>query len=546
MISLSLVLLFINEAILNLSRQTATYGIIILIAVVLGLSIIFLDSQSVFSEQLIYSTTEQTEKEISNYLNPIAIHLQEIKNNRKLSTFDYKNEKGLNDYFIPIIAKSPRIASIKYFDREGRQFLIYKEKNTFVSTFRIEKTFNNEVLWKRWKNDSTQVSQWKETVEQNPFRQNWVKYFKEDAETDSIFWFSLKRGFNEVFTGELNAVTIGRSNITNNIFGLAIGLKTDNLISSLPELRLYSNPKVFLLNHNSHILPIITSNIENSGTIDNAFTQQNIDDSVIVSFLNNWKELGRDSVSTFTLNLDEDKWWAQVDPLNMHLSKLQLGVIITEANLIFGYLFNSYVVFTILLLIILITTILYIYRKRNRKIINSNKLTIEDLNKLLAEGESQKFELKSSLRWDYRDGKVNKKLEEVIVKSISAFNNAEGGYLVIGIDDDNNILGLEKDYLTLNKQNSDYFELHLRNLIGTTFTVRYASRKLTVSFLNIEEKDICIIKIAKGEYPLFLKTTDRNGNKIEKFYIRSGNSSQEITTLTEINNYLGVRFKNKD
>jgi predicted HTH transcriptional regulator len=115
--------------------------------------------------------------------------------------------------------------------------------------------------------------------------------------------------------------------------------------------------------------------------------------------------------------------------------------------------------------------------------------------------------------------------------------------LVIGIDDDNNILGLKNDYATLKKNNADYFELHLRNLINSTFTVRYTARKIVISFLTIEDKEICVIKIAKGDYPLFLKTADKNGSKIEKFYIRSGNSSQEIKTLTEINNYIGVRFK---
>ena len=85
--------------------------------------------------------------------------------------------------------------------------------------------------------------------------------------------------------------------------------------------------------------------------------------------------------------------------------------------------------------------------------------------------------MKSSLRWDYKEGKLNKKLEEVIIKSVSAFNNYEVGYLVIGIDDDKNILGLSNDYASLKKNDSDYFELHLRNLISSAFTVRYVRVK---------------------------------------------------------------------
>ncbi len=523
-----------------MAKQTLTYSAIVLFIVLVAVAIIAFDTQSIFTEQLIYSTTEQTEKEISNYLNPVSKQLAHIKTDRINNSFNYKDENGLNNYFIPILSNTPKISSVKYFDKDGRQYLIYKDKKTFVSAFRIEKTFNNEIVWKRWENTTTKVGQWKEVVERDPVRMNWIKYFKKDARTDSIFWFNL-RGLSDFSIGEIDAVTFGKSGNTNKIFGLAVGIKSDELISSIPEIRLYSNPKIFLLNHNNHILPIIANNSSASREVDRAFTRENIKDSVIISFLDSWNALGSDSIS-FTLNIHDEKWWAQVDPINLHLSKLQLGVIITEQDLIFANLFNTYLIIGFLFAILILITIIFIRKKKQAKVISTNRLSVEELQKLLNEGESERFELKSSLRWDYREGKVNKKLEEVIVKSISAFNNAEGGYLVIGIDDDNNILGLQNDYSTLKKQNADYFELHLRNLINSTFTVRYAARKLIISFLTIDEKDVCIIKIAKGEYPLFLKTTDKNGNKIEKFYIRSGNSSQQITTLTEINNYIGARF----
>lgn len=523
-----------------MSKQTITYGAIVITIILLAISIISFDTQSIFTEQLIHSTTVQTEKEISDYLNPVALKLGDIKRDRISNSFDYKSEIGMNNYFIPILSSNPKIYSIKYFDKDGRQYLLFKDKKTFLSAFRIEKTFNKEIVWTRWKNASTKVGQWKEAVEKDSIRLNWIKYFKEDARTDSIFWFNLK-GLSDLTIGEINAVTFGKSDSTKKIFGLAIGVKATDLISSIPEIKLYSNPKIFLLNHNSHILPIIANNDGASRGIDRAFTRENIQDSVIIAFLDNWTELGSDSVS-FALNINDEKWWAQVDPINMHLSKLQLGVIITESDLIFAYLFNTYLIVGFLIAVLILITIIFIRKKNRTTLIPASRLSVEDLKQFLAEGESEKFELKSSLRWDYREEKVNKKLEEVIVKSISAFNNAEGGYLVIGIDDDNNILGLKNDYSTLKKQNADYFELHLRNLINTIFTVRYATRKLAINFLSIDEKDICIIKIAKGEYPLFLKTADKNGAKIEKFFIRSGNSSQEITTLTEINNYIGVRF----
>ena len=87
--------------------------------------------------------------------------------------------------------------------------------------------------------------------------------------------------------------------------------------------------------------------------------------------------------------------------------------------------------------------------------------TIEDL---IDEGESDELEFKSTLRWDIKEGAVNKKLEEVILKTVAAFANSQGGTLLIGVDDQGTILGLEQDYLSLEGGNRDKFELHCRKI----------------------------------------------------------------------------------
>jgi len=71
--------------------------------------------------------------------------------------------------------------------------------------------------------------------------------------------------------------------------------------------------------------------------------------------------------------------------------------------------------------------------------------------------------MKSTLRFDIREGVVNKKLEYASVKAVSFFLNTEGGILIIGVDDNRNIIGIEKDLQTLpkNKQEqSEYEKIH--------------------------------------------------------------------------------------
>jgi predicted HTH transcriptional regulator len=140
-----------------------------------------------------------------------------------------------------------------------------------------------------------------------------------------------------------------------------------------------------------------------------------------------------------------------------------------------------------------------------------------------------------------RQNIVNKKLEEVILKTIAAFSNASGGTLIMGVDDDLNIIGLENDYRTLNNGNKDEFELHLRNLVNKSYGIEFATNNLEVQFPLVEDHEICVVTISSGIRPLYTDVSDKNGQKSKKFYVRSGNSSQEID-ITDVASYINQRF----
>ena len=164
------------------------------------------------------------------------------------------------------------------------------------------------------------------------------------------------------------------------------------------------------------------------------------------------------------------------------------------------------------------------------------------LEELIAEGEDDELEFKSSLRWDFKELATNKKLEEVVVKTVAAFANSQGGTLLIGVSDSGEILGLEGDYLSLGGANRDKFEMHLRNLLSSAFGAAFVSSKLKVLFPAIGEVEICQVDVQPSAKPLVLTVKDKNGVGQEKFYVRSGNSSQELS-LAEMPPYLAERFQ---
>jgi hypothetical protein len=160
---------------------------------------------------------------------------------------------------------------------------------------------------------------------------------------------------------------------------------------------------------------------------------------------------------------------------------------------------------------------------------------------LISEGESDELEFKSSLRWDYAQQFMNKKLEDVILKSVAAFANGQGGTLLIGVDDSGTPLGLEHDYASLGGVDRDKFERHVRNLLSQAFGQSFVANKLRMSFPSVGTTEICQIDIAQAQQPIITKVTDKNGQQVEKFYVRSGNASVEMP-LSEMHTYVTDRF----
>ncbi|MBY3211854.1 GmrSD restriction endonuclease domain-containing protein [Rhizobium laguerreae] len=165
-------------------------------------------------------------------------------------------------------------------------------------------------------------------------------------------------------------------------------------------------------------------------------------------------------------------------------------------------------------------------------------ISLEDM---IAEGENEEVEFKQTLRWDIKQGTVNKELEGVIMKTIAAFANAQGGTLLVGVADNGDIAGLDSDYKSLNGGNRDKFELHLKTLIINTFGEAFAATKVKLSFPDLDEKEICRVEILPANKPIYIRLADKGGAAQDRFYVRNGNSSREMSGDQAIT-YIRERF----
>ena len=134
------------------------------------------------------------------------------------------------------------------------------------------------------------------------------------------------------------------------------------------------------------------------------------------------------------------------------------------------------------------------------------------------------------------------------LKTLVAFANTSGGTLLIGVNDNKKIIGIENEFKTFSKrqgQNRDgfgkYFDDIIRNYIGDSF-----SSLMNRKFLKFPEGDILIVDIKQSTQEVFL-LIDEKGERRDQLYIRNLSSSKELTgsELAKFikNKYIGTFLK---
>lgn len=149
---------------------------------------------------------------------------------------------------------------------------------------------------------------------------------------------------------------------------------------------------------------------------------------------------------------------------------------------------------------------------------------------LIKNGETNTVEFKSSLIWDYKKRQPNKLMGMIVARTISSFMNSEGGIVLIGVDDDKRVLGLNNDLSQL-KGSFDNFELHFTNTINK-YLGKICRPYVNVKFEKVEGKDIALIVVKKSLRPVYIKYGDKT-----EFFIRSGNSCQPLD-VSEATDYV--------
>ena len=149
----------------------------------------------------------------------------------------------------------------------------------------------------------------------------------------------------------------------------------------------------------------------------------------------------------------------------------------------------------------------------------------------LDHGENDLVEFKSSLRWNPQKEHKDKLIEFAVLKTICAFLNTKGGTLIIGVNDDKEVIGIGQDRF----DNLDQMLLHLTKLIKECIS------PLHIEFLKFEVEPIdneYILRVdcEAATAPAYMK--ERNE---EIFYVRTGPSTSHLK-VSKVYDYIRRRF----
>ena len=157
---------------------------------------------------------------------------------------------------------------------------------------------------------------------------------------------------------------------------------------------------------------------------------------------------------------------------------------------------------------------------------------------LIKRGESKTLELKSTLRWNLKEDRLDDKgVTHAALKSIAAFLNTEGGDLLLGVANDGAIVGIARDRL----ENDDKFMLHLAQVVRNGLGDR-AGTCIDPKTQVVQGKTVCVVSCQRSPEPVFLKWKGMESDSEGDFFVRSGPGTLKLPPESA-KEYIRTRFR---
>ena len=159
---------------------------------------------------------------------------------------------------------------------------------------------------------------------------------------------------------------------------------------------------------------------------------------------------------------------------------------------------------------------------------------------LLIDDETRAVEYKQTARWNVREQRRDKRMEQVVVKTVAGLLNDRGGTLLIGVTDSREPVGLDDDYAQVKPASADGYVNWLDTLFENNLGHAGANR-LDIRIDRVNSHDICRIDVPASSRPIWVK----NKKGADALYQRRNNSTREVPAA-EVDAFISERFGQRE
>lgn len=497
----------------NIKRRLLRDILLILLFTITGIvSLTFIEGKNVKNEvstKIISDTVTLIRDQVMDFTRPVEKNLQIISQWGKLEKLSLESPDPTIELLTPILKVYKEISTLSIVDNHGKRLLLTKNDSIIDST--LNKKLSQPLTTLPWYDGA--LSQ--------PAAQpvHWSRIFidphlQEKAITASIAWH-----FADGSVAGVAAFTIS----------------VKNLLLLIDDLQIPQELEILFLSKNGMVFSKNNTILSSASLPDEESNSYEAAGEYAVQY---WQDNNHQASSSVYFRIGTKGWWAGFSQLRSGSDINWLSVIMPESLImedVQSRWMNILLIASIIFLAGFIMTI-FLVRKYSSQLKDLPQQSIkqssfiDDINKLVEAGESSNIEFKSTIRTNLQTGKTGKEIEFAWLKTITAFMNSDGGTLLIGINDDGIVSGIESD----NFKNHDKCFLHCKNLITTHIGAEF-TRYIHIKIGNIEGKDVVSMECERVRKPVFMKV-----GKNEDFYIRSGPSSIKLS-MSQLVKYLNER-----
>ena len=481
----------------------------------------------------------QVKEEVRRLLEPVEQQLKIARARLRDGELRFSDPPQLTGHFIPALRYLPQISGLVIADEGGAEYFLLRDGGHWRSRQR-EGGDSGLVTWQRWDTDGRLMETWEENLDYDPRERPWFKEALAALPADEITWSEPYVFFSRQVPG-VTAAAAWPSEATGRV--VAIDVELGKILDTIDDLQLGQGGKAILFRADGGVFvpPGEQANAASTvGRVSFFSANRRLGGALAFDAVSAWerKRMPTDRAVQF---ISEDvPWWGGFAPLYAGEEGAWLGVALPVEGL-FEVLQKRWTLVLTSALGVLgagVFLALVLVRKYSRQLKDLPKLSIagndyeNDLYDLIRSGESSYLEFKSTMRMNLRSGKPGKEIELSWLKGVVAFMNSDGGILLIGVDDDGNLLGLEADQF----ESEDKCRLHFKNLFNQHIGPEF-SKFVRMEIYALEGKQLVAIECERSADPVFL----HRKNQSEAFYIRSGPSNIDLSVRQALK-YLQSRF----